>query len=672
MSFIKDLLKWGVVRGSRDPVTGGITGIHGPNGDLEDSVGCAVVPIPSGDAYTDEANIIDAITRAGNGGVVVFPPNREYQIQGYLGATNSIIPSMINGNGSTLKAEAQIATTLASGTIVAGTTTINVTSSSGIVAGMHVFASDGAGNFTYSTLVNSVNGNALSVGAVAMASGATISAGATVAVQTCLLNFTANSASQLACEITGFVFDGNKSNRAAGRQWSTDMMLNLFASGGVGTKFFVHHNYFKSAPCDAIDAGDVKYLNVSDNHFDDIFGNAVHPGGSGECVDYICCGNTLKNCYQATTATTPTIINYGHVSSRGALCTSNGPTRAVFANNVIDTSGGFGIDCANGSYKTDFVISGNLMYNCTHGGFKVAGVSYKSSITGNEIVNCGHDAADAGTGAETTQVSGTGQKTSISGNTFINSCLGVINDASDVTITGNYFDSLAKSLGTYELACVNIKYNAGTPSFVTVSGNTIRGPKDSTESTALPTSNTPVYGIHVNNTAKGLTISGNTIVGHRYGLYLNASSLYGVNVSGNTFIDQFNSGGGNAAPIASGNITTAEGVNISSNVLELTASGTGGWLGMDFGTITNTRSCAISGNQIYSAASGTYGIKLSSTVGAGLIVNNNQINLALAGSGVAISAASAGSGCVITNNVIRNSNTTSLGTATTAAGNQTV
>ncbi len=27
MSFIKDLLKWGVVRGSRDPVTGGIANI---------------------------------------------------------------------------------------------------------------------------------------------------------------------------------------------------------------------------------------------------------------------------------------------------------------------------------------------------------------------------------------------------------------------------------------------------------------------------------------------------------------------------------------------------------------------------------------------------------------------------------------------------------------------
>ena len=87
---------------------------------------------------------------------------------------------------------------------------------------------------------------------------------------------------------------------------------------------------------------------------------------------------------QFTNATTPTIAIYGHVLGYGSMVTSNSPHRLIVANNSVDTSQGRGFDGLNANNNTDYVVSGNIFYNCTMGGFQVNG-GKQGTFTGNLI-----------------------------------------------------------------------------------------------------------------------------------------------------------------------------------------------------------------------------------------------------------------------------------------------
>jgi hypothetical protein len=478
------------------------------------------------------------------------------------------------------------------------------------------------------------------------------------------------------CEITGLTFDGNASNRLVGRQWNNQPLVYVSAYGNAfeNSPLWIHDCTFQNAPCDALQITDVMAAKVSHNHFYNINGMGVHPGGSGLMKDYVCDGNSFIDVQLLTAASTPTGANYGHTSGSGVICTSTGPGRAVIVNNVVDTSRSYGFDSINTSYHVDTIISNNVFYACDKGAWRVTSAG-PVSITGNTVSNCGHETPVIAGGNEITTVSSavTG-KTSIVGNVFNNSCLAVFQDANEIAVVGNSFNFVTKSLGSVETGALIMTRSSGGDTSIVVSGNNFRGPKNATESTAV--SNLVMPCIRA-GTLTGVSFTGNVFVGGLYGIDIQPASssvCRGVSINGNVFVDQFSTVSG--GPIRwTGATHSIYSSSISNNVLSLINSGTQIWNAINItASALAGKAFVISGNAISTdvdPAGGTSGITLTGAT-TGTTVINNDISLNNAASGAAISAGSVTATCVITNNIIRNSNTTAYGSAVVTAGNNPV
>lgn len=631
------------------------------------------VPEATGIAATDTANINAVFAEVGNGGIVEFPENQTYAIKNYVGGL--IIPGKIIGNGSTLIAENQPYTNLNVGQSITTGSNISFTvaDATQLSNAPFIVASNGAGSYTAPMTVSSIVGNTVTVSSASVI-GTLSGTGVTVTPITNLMLFQITDAEQISLEVTGFVFDGNATNRTRNRQWSNDELLKIVGSTSIDTKIWIHNNIFKNAPCEGIAAADCTYLDVSNNHFENIIGSGVHPGGSGvdDHKDFVCTNNTFFNVYQLTGATSPTGTNYGHLTSMGAMCTSNGPGRATWQGNIVDTSTGYGLFAATNQYTHDYTINGNVFYNCTKGGFRCSGTGERLTISGNEVYNCGHDSVDiSGLTVETTAISGTAKKATISGNTFVDSQLWLGLDAGDISVSGNYFSGLNKQAGTNELALLSMAYSSSENQNIAITGNVFRLPKNSTESAVV--SNLPWNCINLSR-ATGVNIFGNVFTGGRHGINFMSSVYKGVSISGNVFHDQYNSGGVNAHCINAGATTTLHGMNVTGNQFYLSGAASTPWIAVEFGTATSCIGNMISNNNISAptANTGSTGISIGSNT-TGFMITNNQIYLGYGASAIAaISAASAGASVVITNNAIRNSSPVNYGSATVAAGNQAV
>ena len=180
-----------VVRATTDPLTGGITLTAA--GVSTNGVGGVVVANATGIAATDAAAIVAAITQAGDGGVVEFPPRQTYRVGG-KGATcyvRNILPSQIIGNGSTIKlSDSQASTTLnlganlttASPVPAGGLQVITVADASKFAVNDFVYFCDASysagtnGNYTNSTQINALDtgANTITVSTVSFANGSAI------------------------------------------------------------------------------------------------------------------------------------------------------------------------------------------------------------------------------------------------------------------------------------------------------------------------------------------------------------------------------------------------------------------------------------------------------------------------------------------------------------------
>ena len=636
------------------------------------------VPLATGNSLTDTAAINAAIAQAGAGGVVSFPPNQVYAIRNYAGSY-TVIPRLVLGNGSTLKLDPVVSTTLASGTVVVGTTSLAVTDSTVFNVGDSLAVSDGAGNFTFPCIIHAIDlpSNTLTVSAITFAGGATINAGANAVVirnDNCLyFQWGAQTGSQ-AIEVSGFVFDGNSANRTVGRQWCNQQLLDFNGSPSYPSQAWAHHNTFQHGPCDAFASNDMAYLKVTDNHFIDIFGNGTHPGGSGASVDVIIAENSFSNVTQATGTSTPTLPNYGHVTGYAAMCTSEGPKRLVIANNVVDGAAGCGFDGLNlTAYHTDFSITGNVFYNCTMGGFRVL-TGKQAAIVGNIIENCGHETPYISGGHEVTYIGGgTPADVTISGNVFVESPFFIWNDSSKITVSGNNFTNLVNVAGSVIVAGLYITYSSTGCSKINVTGNNFRGPMTAAELTAV--ANNPLNGIQfVNGT--NINIANNVISGYRLGIFANggATGLKNVAISGNVLQDQINSGGTNAHGVLSSG-STLLGFSINNNQISRLNDTTATWIGIEHnGPMTKVNNASISNNRItaeVSPASGATGMTFGALSMAGFTINGNEIYLSGGTVGaIGFSGASLTSACWATNNIVHNGSSANYGAATVAAGNQ--
>jgi parallel beta-helix repeat protein len=638
------------------------------------------VPPATGNSLTDTANINAAIVAAGNGGIVSFPSNQVYVVRNYVGST-AVIPRLMLGNGSTLKLDAIVYTTIASGSISSGSVTVNVTNGAIFNIGDSIAVTDGASNFSYPTKITNINGNILTVVAFnPFASGSAIGVGAIVLRNdNCLYLQWPSATNNLALEVSGFTFDGNVANRIitganSGQQWTNQQLVDLQGATGYTSAVWFHHNVFQNAPCDAWAVNDLTYVKVQDNLFQNIMGNGTHPGGSGGTQDIIVEGNTFFNVSQFTSSTTPTASNYGHIIGYGAMVTSVGPKRLVIANNVVDTAQGYGFDGLNLSlYHTDFSVTGNVFYNCTMGGFHCDG-GKQATITGNIIDSCGHDTPYVTGNKENTSIGATNtsnisSKITVGKNIFIESPFLVYGDASEIAITGNSFTNLVNQYGTnYSFASLVIIPNSTGCSKIAVSGNEFRGPMNAAELTAV--SAAPLNGIQM-DTCTSVNISENVIVGYRHGIYTK-NSMKNVKISGNILQDQIESSGTSAHGIYS-TATVLQNYKILNNSISRLNDTTGNWVGIEQAVSpTTVNNASIIGNQISSAISpaATVGMQFNSFSMAGFKISDNEIWLNPGTGCWGITGASMTSACWAVNNLVHNGNLTNYGAATVTAGNQ--
>ena len=636
----------------------------------DDSVNVAIA---TGDTTTDTLNIVTAFTRAGNGGVVEFPANQTYSVNLFKGKLTTI-PRLIIGNGSTLKMPAAVTTTTTAGYVQGTDTTITVADTSAFSVGDQVIITDGAGKFTYPSYITSKTPTVLTLdGAMsAVGTAGTISSGATVMRNDNAMYLTWTAS--LDCEITGLVFDGNAANRTAARHWNNQMGLYFESAPAYTPRAWVHHCVFKDMPADAFAMQDFTYLKVTDNHFDNVFGNGVHPGGSNAgTLDYICEGNTFKNCYQFTGATTPTVSIYGHTTQFGPITTSVSPKRAVIANNVCDTSTGVGFSI-QGSNDTDVVVTGNIFSACDMGGFWVTNAAKNIVITGNEILNCGHETPYIAATREITKITATGSPSTaipfanVSGNMFVNSVFTVVGTNPDSNIVGNYFiqdgQKNVSRTNNYETGLLVLE-NGGTTNtgVINVSGNMFRS-----DYTTYTTGQMDC--INLASQLYGVNISGNSFVGGWCGVFTN-SAQDNLSIVGNTFKNQMNSNGSglNAAAIklAAAAMTN---LSIKDNTIINDLTTTKVWQAVICSTGTTWTNAVISGNNIYCPATpgngdgAAYGFNLASNVGAGLNIFGNHVSMKN-GTQVAIAGGSLGSTAAVRANRWA-LGTVAVGTATTA------
>ncbi len=629
------------------------------------------VPAATGNSLTDTANINAAIAAAGNGGIVSFPSNQTYIIRNYAGST-AVIPRLMIGNGSTLKTDNAVYTTIASGSVTTNTTTIVVVNSSLFNVGDSLSLTDGAGNFSNPTVItaNNTATNTLTVVAITMSQGTTINSGATVLRNDLCIYFKWPAAtSNLHLEVTGFILDGNQANRV-GQQWANQQLTELQGAAGYTSAIWFHHNVFQNGPCDGLAVNDVSYIKIQDNHFQNIMGNGTHPGGSGNTFDVIVSGNTFYNVSQYNASTTPTVTVYGHVLGYGAMVTSDSPHRLVIADNVVDTAQGCGFDGINSNNDDTYAVTGNVFYNCTMGGFHVTGGKW-GTISGNIINSCGHDIAYVTGDKEITCVNSSGTRVAITGNTFIESPLTIAGDSSEITITGNSFTNLANQYGTSNIyAALFITYSSVGSSKINVTGNEFRGPMNTAELTAV--SGAPLNGIQVYNGAN-INISENVITGYRFGIYTAGSiGFKNVKISGNVLQDQIASSGTSAHGIY---LTSAilQGFKVCNNSISRLNDTSWYWMGIEQAVQTTTvNNASITGNQITTLVTPaiTVGMEFDSFTMAGFKIADNEFWLNPGSGCSAIAGGSMTSACWAVNNIVHNGSTVNYGSATTTAGNQ--
>jgi hypothetical protein len=643
-------------------------------GELAVGLSTAVIVADAvGTAPEDTAAINAAFTTAGTGGVISFPPNQTYRTQGLPGSA-TIQPRLIHGNGSVIKLRDEVASTIAagSGPYSAGATAIVLTSASDFAAGDKIVIASGTTR-TNPVTINSIATNTLTLagGGLVFETGTSVTAADPVSTSDSCLHIEISSEGDV--EITGLVFDGNKANRATNRAYHHSKLLSVNGDGGPAyfPAFWVHHNVFRNAPCDSFGTNDLAYLKVTDNHFKDGFGSGFHPGGSAQSKDVICSQNTFSNVFQASSATTPTLLEYGHVSGHGAMVTSLGPIRYVVSNNVVDTCTGYGFDGINNSGNTHVVLANNIFTGCSHGGFRAeTAAGSKASITGNVLKDCGQaGTADTG-GAEYTKLSGTtNADITVTGNVFDNSVLGIVLDSAQVVVSANMFNLVTKVASTEEQAALMLLQSGSEVKDSVVTGNVFRGPRTEAEIDAL-SSDAPLNGIQI-GTASGITISANAIVGFRHAIQCIGAGISGLSISNNSLKDQLRKTGENAHGIIVSSASSATAFNITGNTISRENETIGAWIGLEMGTITTARGVLISGNTMTveaKPAAGRLGMVFGSNTGAGMVISNNIVNLFQAGDD-AISANSFTAACKVLNNDWQNSPDVFIGAASTSIFN---
>ena len=631
-------------------------------------------PPATGVSLLDTANINAAIALAGNGGIVSFPPNQIYMIRNFAGST-TVIPAKLLGNGSTLKLDAVVYTTIAGGTVSTGTTSLAVANGAVFNVGDSIALTDGAGNFTNPTTITGISGNTLTVAAISLSAGTSLTTGATVLRNDrCLFFQWPAATNNLELEICNFILDGNSANRTIGQQWTNQQIMEFQGYAGYTSAIWAHHNVLQNGPCDGLAVNDVSYLKIQDNHCQNIWGSGTHPGGSGNTFDVIITGNSFNNVGQFTNATTPTIAIYGHVLGYGSMVTSNSPHRLIVANNSVDTSQGRGFDGLNANNNTDYVVSGNIFYNCTMGGFQVNG-GKQGTFTGNLINSCGHDVPYITGAKEITAINTGATKVSVTGNTFIESPFVIAGDAAEIAVTGNSFTNLVNQYGANVVyAALFITYSTAGSAKIDVTGNSFRGPAVAAELTAV--NNLPLNGIYLSS-GLSININNNTITGYKFGIYAvtGASGLKNVRISGNVLQDQLNYAGGTNAHGILLSTTIMQNVKVCNNSIARLNDTTGGWTGIEQGVNpTTVNNVAIAGNQIASSvspATSTVGMNLNSFGLAGFKIADNEFWLNPgAGCWAIYGGGSLVAGCWATNNIVHNSSLTGYGAATVATGNQ--
>ena len=520
------------------------------------ATGAVTVAIASGDTTgaTDTAAINAAFLAAGNGGVVSFPANQIYIVNDYP-ANVAIVPRIIDGNGSTIKLRNQVATTIASGTVSAGTTSTTVTSSAGIVIGSTIIMQTGTTR-SNTMIVYNVVGNVLTHSAASFETGTTLTTGATVVVcDECL--YIAWQGTNAPCEISGLTFDGNLTNRTVGRNYIHSLLLDLSGDSSTDGSVWVHHCVIQNAPCDGFGAHNLPHVKLTNNHFENCFGSGAHSGSSSLTKNMVIADNTFTNCYQSTSATSPSSNDYGHVAGAGAITSSNGPVYVTVTGNVVDTSTGFGCDTSSSTLTHSYVVNGNIFKDCNRGGFRARTASADAVFNGNLIYNCGHDTLEVTDPAGYKEITGIhtspGARASITGNIFVNSCMLISGDSSSIVVFGNYFNNVTKTKGTRETASIILEATSTGDYDLVLSGNIIVGPRNNTEYLAV--SSLPLDGIYISEPSKNISMDGNTIVGGRNGIYISGDTD-DTNISNNVLIDQFSSSGAFATGVFHASSTT--------------------------------------------------------------------------------------------------------------------
>ncbi|MFT5766754.1 MAG: hypothetical protein ACI9DH_000573 [Halioglobus sp.] len=631
-----------------------------------------------GTAAEDLAAINAAIVAAGTGGLVEFPPNQTYVVKNSPGSS-TIIPRIINGNGSTIKVRAEVTTTITT-TVNASSTEATLTDSSAIAVGEEIFLSQGTA-FTYGIVVqtNNTGTGVITFSNPNFGSGTQITTGGNAVVDDKCLDFLwpAASADAVAAdapmEIKNITFDGNVTNRATGNRWNRDTGLTLTGDGaGDSTGWaWVHHCIFQNMSTNGVTVDDVGFFRIVDNHFENIKGSGIHMGGSGFCGNCIVSNNTFSNVYQLTAATTPTATEFGHVTGTGAIATSNGPKQMTVSDNIVDGCKAYGFDGLNNAFIEDLTLSGNVFIDCEWGAFQTSPNGEKLAVTGNIFTRCGHDDQVVASQFEITQINSPSGKVTVSGNVFTDTVLWVVSESTDVSISGNLFSFLNKSVGTRETGALILNSPAGgVIENISVMGNTFIGPSNSTESAAAPVAESILDALIV-GVCKGLTISGNQIKGGRQGLLINSASLINASIFGNTFTNQYNNDAGlNCHGISISSLTVGTNFSIIGNTIYRSSSNSAGaWIALQIPSSSTAKNVLIAGNNITSEvapAGGEFGIHTSSNSGDGITIRDNMVRMNSTASR-AMLAGSLTSACVVTGNDwhLTNTDKITIGGATT-------
>jgi Right handed beta helix region len=564
------------------------------------------VPSATGVAATDAANITAALV-AGAAGKVVFPAGQTYVIGGKASQVTiaNNLPAIIEGNGSTIQTTSAVTAATLSATASAGVTSLVLQPGQGILFAVGDRITLNAAAYATATYaratVASITGDTLGIAALSMDAGTTLAAGSFVQHDNNILLQQTGSIALTGlpnCLIRGLIFDGNIAARVSNglrQSYTGNMLLQP-----VQVSMTVEACTFKNAPCDAIEGSAMPFFKLRNCHFENIFGNGCHPGGSlTTTADISYIGNTFSNVSQATGVTAPTIDQYGHTYQSGAMITSSGPKRLVVSGNVVDTCKRWGF-AASDVNDTEITVTGNVFMTCGAGGFHVYTGGKNCTISSNIIMNSGQrDVGDASNFKESSCIRGTSTgttaaDTSVMGNVFIDSPLLLDNDATDIVIAGNTFTAMNLTnvsgfTNIWLSACIVLTNSSSGTARIKIADNKFRLPINAVDA---------LDGIH-HSTVTSLSITGNQIVGGRNGVY-SSGTCTNLQINDNQFIDQsVSSGGGTPRAWVSSNMTAFNGTQFHDNHCVLQSAGTLAWAAIDLAANAPTAGTAsIKGNKI--------------------------------------------------------------------------